>query len=99
MNIVRDGYTEDSLPSHPCLKLTSNTEQVLSKFTSRRLLTFEKLTEPSTLNGMESDNCIVDFRSKYFEVREETRKERRTKKAMLREQGRLEALKRKEQVE
>lgn len=33
---------------------------------------------------------------KYFEVREETRKERRMKKAMLKEQGRLEYTKRKE---
>lgn len=55
--------------------------------------------EPSSVNGMQSENCVVDFRTKYFEVREETRKERRTKKAMLREQGRLEALKRKEQAE
>lgn len=38
----------------------------------------------------------MDFRTKYFEIREETRKERRMRKAMLREQGRLEYIKSKE---
>lgn len=97
--IFRDDYMEESLPSHPCLKLVANTEQVLSKFTSRRLLTFEKCLEPASPNCSHPENNVVDFRTKYFEVREESRKEKRMKKAMLREQGRLEALKRKEKDE
>lgn len=48
----------------------------------------------SEMNGLNTENSIHDFRTKYFEIREETRKERRTKKASLREQGRLEAEKR-----
>lgn len=84
------------MPTHPCLNLKANSEQTLSKFTSRRLLTYEKFAEPPEDEPLHGENHIVDFRMKYFEVREETRQERRTKKALLREQGRLEALKRKQ---
>lgn len=72
----------------------SNSEQILSKLTSRRLLTFEKISHNTSENTEENESKIVDFRMRYFEVREETRQERRMKKAMLREQGRLEHIKR-----
>lgn len=78
------------------MKLIANAEQVLSKFTSRHLLTFEKFAEPVNETELNSQHHVVDFREKYFEIREETRKERRMKKAILREQGRLEALRRNE---
>lgn len=83
------------MPNHSCLKLEANSEQTLSKLTSRRLLTYEKVSEPSQ-QPQQSENKIVDFRMKYFEVREDSRKERRTRKAMLREQERLEYLRRKQ---
>ncbi|XP_075453376.1 tRNA (guanine(10)-N(2))-methyltransferase TRMT11 isoform X3 [Ascaphus truei] len=38
-------YTEEVVPRHPCLKLISNCEQMLSSHTSRRLITMEKVKE------------------------------------------------------
>lgn len=37
---------EDQLPAHSCLELIANSEQVLSNYTSRRLLTYKKVKEP-----------------------------------------------------
>lgn len=37
---------EDQLPAHSCLELIANSEQVLSNYTSRRLLTYKKIKEP-----------------------------------------------------
>lgn len=93
--IFREDYSEEKLPSHTCLTLVGNSEQVLSKFTSRRLLTYEKFKNPDN-EEFTCDNNIVDFRFKYYKQREETRKERRTKKAEEREQARLKFLKQKE---
>lgn len=42
----RDQYSTDQLPIHPCLRLIANSEQVLSNYTSRILLTYEKVKEP-----------------------------------------------------
>ncbi|KAJ8974635.1 hypothetical protein NQ317_019869 [Molorchus minor] len=84
-----EDYNENCLPSHPCLKLVANCEQGLSKVTSRRLLTFEKINHPTDEELRMTHNGIMDFREKYFIVREETRKERRTKEARIREENRL----------
>ncbi|XP_009983619.1 PREDICTED: tRNA (guanine(10)-N2)-methyltransferase homolog, partial [Tauraco erythrolophus] len=43
--IYRPEYTEEIIPCHPCLKLISNCEQMLSSHTSRRLITMEKVKE------------------------------------------------------
>ncbi|XP_041418095.1 tRNA (guanine(10)-N2)-methyltransferase homolog isoform X1 [Xenopus laevis] len=43
--VYRPEYTEEVLPRHPCLKLISNCEQMLSSHTSRRLITMEKVKE------------------------------------------------------
>lgn len=96
--VFRETYTEDCLPKHSCLKLLANSEQILSKLTSRRLLTYEKVAEFVEQQATQFENKIVDFRMQYLEVREETRKERRMRKAMLREQGRLEYIKRTQNV-
>lgn len=96
--IFREDYNENGLPSHACLKLVANCEQILSKVTSRRLLTFEKVHEPTSKQLENGKNVITDFREKYFVVREETRKERRTKEAKIREQNRLEALNKKKSL-
>ncbi|XP_076279499.1 tRNA (guanine(10)-N(2))-methyltransferase TRMT11 isoform X2 [Lasioglossum baleicum] len=78
--LFRDQYSEDHLPNHPCLELIANSEQVLSNYTSRRLLTYIKIKDPK-----ESDEIIFmnlsDFREKYFALRNESRKEKRLKKA------------------
>ncbi|XP_017781045.1 PREDICTED: tRNA (guanine(10)-N2)-methyltransferase homolog [Nicrophorus vespilloides] len=91
--IFRDDYSEDDLPRHPCMKLEANSEQVLTKHTSRRLLTYEKIAEYDNCEDVE--NTIKDFRYKYYETREESRQERRSRKAELRAKGRLEAERRK----
>ncbi|XP_034621618.1 tRNA (guanine(10)-N2)-methyltransferase homolog isoform X2 [Trachemys scripta elegans] len=40
--VYKPEYTEEIIPRHPCLKLISNCEQMLSSHTSRRLITMEK---------------------------------------------------------
>ncbi|KAJ8921986.1 hypothetical protein NQ315_008623 [Exocentrus adspersus] len=87
--VFRQDYNEDGLPSHPCLKLVANCEQTLTKVTARRLLTFEKLRDPTEQELNMDHKEITDFREKYFVVREETRKERRMKEARVREENRL----------
>ncbi|CAH1975401.1 unnamed protein product [Acanthoscelides obtectus] len=87
--VFREDYTENVLPHHPCLELVSNSEQTLSKVTSRRLLTFEKTREPTEDELDEYPVDIMDFREKYFVIREESRKERRMKEAKIREDDRL----------
>lgn len=87
----REEYNEKRLPSHPCLNLIANSEQVLTKVTSRRLLTFEKTRNPEE-EELNHDVETVDFRERYFVVREETRKERRMREARIREENRLKHL-------
>lgn len=94
--VFREDYNEDGLPKHPCLELVANSEQILNTHTSRRLLTYEKLVEFNedvhlVTNSIDEDevNNIQDFRTKYYETREETRKERRMKQAELRMHGKL----------
>ncbi|XP_067402816.1 tRNA (guanine(10)-N2)-methyltransferase homolog isoform X2 [Emydura macquarii macquarii] len=43
--VYKPEYTEKIIPWHPCLKLISNCEQMLSSHTSRRLITMEKVKE------------------------------------------------------
>ncbi|XP_063407335.1 tRNA (guanine(10)-N2)-methyltransferase homolog [Mytilus trossulus] len=43
--VSRESYTEDNLPTHPCLRLDSNCEQTLSTRISRRLITMVKCKE------------------------------------------------------
>lgn len=83
----REDYTEKCLPTHPCLRLIANSEQPLSKVTSRRLLTYEKFKHPSIDELKLDDGSIQDFREKYFVVREETRKEKRLKDAANRKKN------------
>ncbi|KZC04190.1 tRNA (guanine(10)-N2)-methyltransferase like protein [Dufourea novaeangliae] len=78
--LFRDQYSEDQLPSHPCLELIANSEQVLSNYTSRRLLTYRKITDPKEADEIICTN-LIDFREKYFALRNESRKEKRIKKA------------------
>ncbi|XP_018366685.1 PREDICTED: tRNA (guanine(10)-N2)-methyltransferase homolog isoform X1 [Trachymyrmex cornetzi] len=87
--LFRDQYMEDQLPAHSCLELVANSEQILSNYTSRRLLTYKKVKEPEA-----TDESIImnftDFREKYFALREETRKEKRMRKAAERAKRREE---------
>lgn len=87
--LFRDQYMEDQLPAHSCLELIANSEQVLSNYTSRRLLTYKKVKEPEATDESVTMN-LIDFREKYFALREETRKEKRMRKAAERAKRREE---------
>lgn len=70
--IYRPGYSEELIPSHPCLKLVSNSEQCLSRHVSRRLITMEKIKENKLEDPLLSvvqqkflDSCD-NFRDNYF---------------------------------
>lgn len=82
------------IPQHGCLNLVSNSEQPLSGITSRRLLTYEKVEEYSDDVESSTREDILEFRPRYFDSGLESRQERRTRRAELREIGRLEAVKR-----
>lgn len=88
MVFFRNDYDESGLPSHSCLRLVANNEQILTKVTSRRLLTFEKIKMPTAYELNSCSYNITDFRQKYYEVRQETRRERREKDAKIREENR-----------
>ncbi|XP_048007128.1 LOW QUALITY PROTEIN: tRNA (guanine(10)-N2)-methyltransferase homolog [Leguminivora glycinivorella] len=77
--LLRAEYSPEQLPSHPCLELVANSEQVLSRLTARRLLTYEKIREP---DGDEAaDGGAHNFREKYFNSGEETRRARKERRA------------------
>ncbi|KAI8421215.1 hypothetical protein MSG28_008278 [Choristoneura fumiferana] len=79
--LVREEYREEQLPSHPCLKLVANSEQVLSRLTARRLLTYEKTMDPGCDSLANGDGGEHNFREKYFNMGEATRQERKERKA------------------
>ncbi|KAM7420355.1 hypothetical protein PAMA_014866 [Pampus argenteus] len=69
--IYRPEYCEEIVPLHPCLRLISNCEQILSSHTSRRLITMEKIKEPEELDSLTSPDSshfshYQFFREKYF---------------------------------
>ncbi|EDW34634.1 GL21470 [Drosophila persimilis] len=91
----REDYDEAMLPHHKHLRLVANSEQPLTGNTSRRLLTYEKSSEYSHAEASEPRITHVptpseDFRDRYFNNALESRKDRRMRKAELRELGRLE---------
>lgn len=75
--IAKEDYCEKLLPQHSALKLVANSEQNLSGEATRRLLTYEKVSETGEIIGVSQD---FDFRSKYFTQGEGTRVDRRTDK-------------------
>ncbi|XP_034828688.1 tRNA (guanine(10)-N2)-methyltransferase homolog isoform X2 [Maniola hyperantus] len=79
--LVREEYKEEHLPYHPCLRLVSNSEQVLSKLTARRLLTYKKISEDVPDRTVDPNATEHNFREKYFTVGELTRRERKEKRA------------------
>ncbi|TMW53475.1 hypothetical protein DOY81_001473 [Sarcophaga bullata] len=99
----REDYNDEMIPWHKNLTLIANSEQPLTGQTARRLLTYEKSSEPSSTK--EQHNVIVDgaltldFRDRYFDNGLESRTERRLRQAEERERGRLEALRRGKIVE
>lgn len=81
----RELYCEENLPKHPCLKLVANSEQVLSAYVSRRLLTYEKVSAVNTEIVERALEPSLDiFRVKYFNHCEESRQVRRKKNSGFR---------------
>ncbi|XP_075718453.1 tRNA (guanine(10)-N(2))-methyltransferase TRMT11 isoform X4 [Rhinoderma darwinii] len=72
--VYRPEYTDEVVPRHPCLKLISNCEQMLSSHTSRRLITMEKVKEfedKDQYAHLEEGQHLLyqghnSFREKYF---------------------------------
>ncbi|XP_021925227.1 tRNA (guanine(10)-N2)-methyltransferase homolog isoform X2 [Zootermopsis nevadensis] len=84
--VVRDDYSEDKLPMHPCFHLVANSEQALTTYTSRHLLTLEKVQDPQMeYTGSHVNALMRDFRAKFFHYGEEHRKQRKLRKALARE--------------
>ncbi|XP_067009010.2 tRNA (guanine(10)-N2)-methyltransferase homolog isoform X2 [Anabrus simplex] len=82
--VVRSDYDESKLPAHPCFNLIANSEQTLTMYTSRRLLTLEKTCEPEEAQSLPNiDTSTGEFRSKFFRYGEEVRKERKLRKDQL----------------
>lgn len=93
--LFRRDYSEDYIPKSDCLQLVANSEQYLSSIAARRLLTYEKVTEPGTANGTENVlNILDDFRFKFFTRDEKEREERRLQKIEIKRLGKIEAAKR-----
>lgn len=44
--VFKQHYDETQIPKHSCFELIANCEQVLTTFTARRLLVFEKIKMP-----------------------------------------------------
>lgn len=79
--ICREEYDIRMLPSHPCLVLVGNSEQILSKFISRRLLTFEKHKDVQDESEHKKVFAvgIKNLRQKYFAQMEKLKSENETK--------------------
>lgn len=68
MPFYRADYKENLLPRHECLQLLANSEQVLSTYVCRRLLTFEKTSELDEVAdeeaGKAAEKYEFDFRER-----------------------------------
>ncbi|XP_076038708.1 tRNA (guanine(10)-N(2))-methyltransferase TRMT11-like [Oratosquilla oratoria] len=83
--VYRDDYTDDLIPSHPCLRLEANSEQVLATHSSRRLITLIKTRSP-----LEGDTATaevaevgVQFRERFFQAAQMSRDERLAMKSQF----------------
>ncbi|XP_078665562.1 tRNA (guanine(10)-N(2))-methyltransferase TRMT11-like [Branchiostoma floridae x Branchiostoma belcheri] len=81
--VYRPDYSEKILPRHPCLRLVSNCEQVLSTDISRRLICMEKIKE---YQDSDSAEIIVNpyrehnaIRDKYLLLAKEKKQKQRTR--------------------
>jgi len=63
--IIRQTYKDEFLPSHPCLNLLYNCEQILTTSTSRRLIVMEKTKKSQGLANVPEE--ITNFKDQCFE--------------------------------
>ncbi|XP_037087247.1 tRNA (guanine(10)-N2)-methyltransferase homolog [Pollicipes pollicipes] len=66
--VTRAEYAADRLPGHPCLRLVANSEQPLTRHSSRRLLTMEKWREqaPGEHSAVTVHPSTALFKERYF---------------------------------
>lgn len=78
--VYKADYDESKLPKHPCFRLIANSEQSLTSHTSRRLLTWEKISEAKSSSDRPEvpEMFPQGFREHYF-GHGETRKQRRAR--------------------
>merc|ERR1712013_296312 len=76
--VYRPVYTDDAVPNHPGLRLEANCEQVLSRTTSRRLITMVKVKHLgeceevcTSANSVEWAQMQDEFRKNYFTSNDE----------------------------
>uniref|UniRef100_A0A182Y772 tRNA (guanine(10)-N(2))-methyltransferase TRMT11 n=1 Tax=Anopheles stephensi TaxID=30069 RepID=A0A182Y772_ANOST len=94
--MLRKDLDADVLPRHKCLQLVANSEQPLSGYSSRRLLTYEKISDnESDFDAFEMPDTVVEnFRERYFTQLAEDNGTRKERRQALREVGRTEAKRR-----
>uniref|UniRef100_A0A2C9GUM1 tRNA (guanine(10)-N(2))-methyltransferase TRMT11 n=1 Tax=Anopheles culicifacies TaxID=139723 RepID=A0A2C9GUM1_9DIPT len=94
--MLRKDLDSDVVPRHKCLQLVANSEQPLSGYSSRRLLTYEKVSDnEADLDAFEMPDTVVEnFRERYFTQLAEDNGTRKERRLALREVGRKEAEKR-----
>nr|XP_045594401.1 tRNA (guanine(10)-N2)-methyltransferase homolog isoform X1 [Procambarus clarkii]XP_045594402.1 tRNA (guanine(10)-N2)-methyltransferase homolog isoform X1 [Procambarus clarkii]XP_045594403.1 tRNA (guanine(10)-N2)-methyltransferase homolog isoform X1 [Procambarus clarkii] len=81
--VIRQDYNESLIPSHPCLELVFNSEQVLTVHSSRRLITLCKTRHPQegeTATAQVTD-LTAQFREKFFQASLMTKEERASMKS------------------
>lgn len=85
MPIFRDDYNNDSLPSHPCMEMQHNCEQVLNAHSSRRLITLLKTRAPKVgeTAWAEVQPLSIQFRDKFFIASQMSREERMARKCQF----------------
>ena len=68
MPFYRADYKESLLPQHECLQLVANSEQVLSTYVCRRLLTYEKISDLEDAGNVDgakvAEKYEFDFRER-----------------------------------
>ncbi|KAK8374673.1 hypothetical protein O3P69_011700 [Scylla paramamosain] len=83
--VFREDYDESHIPSHPCLRIVFNCEQVLTVHASRRLITLVKTRHPE--EGEVAKCQVTDlnakFRDKFFQTASLTKEERASLKSMF----------------
>ncbi|XP_053670305.1 tRNA (guanine(10)-N2)-methyltransferase homolog [Anopheles nili] len=91
---LKKDYDCDMLPRHRNLTLIANSEQPLSGYSSRRLLTYEKVSDyEENHDGFEMPSTVVEnFRERYFTQLAEDNGTRKERRLALRETGRKEAM-------
>lgn len=77
---IKDVYNEKMIPQHTALRLVANCEQKLQGFTSRRLLTYEKISEEGELIQNELLEGL-NYRETYFDLMNEKRARRKQERA------------------